>query len=101
MLRIEGLTKSYGARTLLAGVSLHVHPGDRVGLVGRNGEGKTTLLRLLAGIEQPDDGRIVLRRDARLGYLRQEVDPTSDRPLIEEVRTVHAAPFWRQIPLWF
>jgi ATP-binding cassette subfamily F protein 3 len=73
----------------MAGVSLHVHPDDRIGLVGRNGEGKTTLLRMLAGLEQPDDGRFVLRRGARIGYLRQEVDPRSERPLIEEVRTVH------------
>jgi ATP-binding cassette subfamily F protein 3 len=90
VLRIEGLTKSYGARTLMAGVSLHVHPGDRIGLVGRNGEGKTTLLRMLAGLEAADDGRVIPRRGARVGYLRQEVDPTSDRRLIEEVRTVHA-----------
>ena len=84
MLRIEAISKSYGRRTLLDAVTLHVHPGDRVGLIGRNGEGKTTLLRLIAGLEQADDGRITPRRGARIGYLRQEIDPSSERPLIEE-----------------
>lgn len=88
MLRADGLTKSFGARVLLDAVDLHVHPGDRIGLVGRNGEGKTTLLRLLSGQERADSGELVLRRNARIGYLRQEVDPTSERPVIEEVRTV-------------
>ncbi len=61
MLRIEGLSKSYGARELLSGVNLHLRPDDRIGLVGRNGSGKTTLLRLLAGQEVLEDGRIHLR----------------------------------------
>ncbi len=89
MLRVEQLSKSYGSRVLLDAVDLHVRPGDRIGLIGRNGEGKTTLLRMMAGLEPCDDGRVVPRRGARMGYLRQEIDPLSERPLIEEVRTVH------------
>ena len=88
MLRAEGLSKSFGARVLLAAIDLHVHPADRIGLVGRNGEGKTTLLRLLSGQEHGDSGSLVLRRGARVGYLRQEVDPSSECAVIEEVRTV-------------
>ena len=91
MLRIEGLSKGYAGRTLLAAANLHVRPGERIGLIGRNGEGKTTLLRLLAGLEPADDGRVSLRRGARVGYLRQEIDPSSDRPLIDEVRSAQAA----------
>ena len=87
MLRIEGLSKSYGARELLSGVNLHLRPDDRIGLVGRNGSGKTTLLRLLAGQEVLEDGRIHLRKQARLGYLKQEVETGSERPVIDEVRT--------------
>ena len=90
MLRASGIRKAFAARTLLDGVDLHVHPGDRIGLVGRNGEGKTTLLRILAGTEPCDDGRVVLRKGARIGYLRQEIDPTSQRAVIDEVRTVQA-----------
>ena len=88
MLRAEGLSKSFGARVLLDAIDLHVHPADRIGLVGRNGEGKTTLLRLLSGQERGDSGSLVLRRGARVGYLRQEVDPSSECAVIEEVRTV-------------
>ena len=87
MLRIDGLSKSYGTRKLLSGVDLHLRPDDRIGLVGRNGSGKTTLLRLLAGREDPEDGRIHLRKQARLGYLQQEVETGSERAVIDEVRT--------------
>ncbi|GAA3228596.1 ABC-F family ATP-binding cassette domain-containing protein [Oerskovia jenensis] len=64
------LAKSYGDRTVLAGVSLAVDPGHRTGLVGENGVGKSTLLRLLAGVEDPDSG--VVTRPPDLGYLHQE-----------------------------
>lgn len=64
------LTKSYGDRTVLAGVSLAVDPGHRTGLVGENGVGKSTLLRLLAGVEDPDSGTVT--RPPDLGYLHQE-----------------------------
>jgi ATP-binding cassette subfamily F protein 3 len=87
MLRIDRIHKSFGSRTLLDGVSARVQAGDRIGLVGRNGEGKTTLLRILGGMETADDGRVVLEGDARLGYLRQEVDPTSETAVIDEART--------------
>ncbi len=87
MLRIEELSKSYGTRELLSGVNLHLRPDDRIGLVGRNGSGKTTLLRLLAGQEVLEDGRIHLRKQARLGYLKQEIETGSERSVIDEVRT--------------
>ncbi len=87
MLRIDSLNKSYGGRNLLSGIHLHLRPDDRIGLVGRNGSGKTTLLRLIAGEETPDDGRVQLRKRARIGYLRQEIDTGSERAVIAEVRT--------------
>ncbi|MBD7981274.1 ABC-F family ATP-binding cassette domain-containing protein [Oerskovia merdavium] len=71
LLTATDLTKSYGDRTVLAGVSLAVDPGHRTGLVGENGVGKSTLLRLLAGIEDPDSGSVT--RPADLGYLHQEL----------------------------
>ena len=64
------LSKSFGAVQVLDRVSLAIGPGDRVGIVGPNGIGKSTLLRLLAGVEQPDAGRIV--RSGPVGYLPQE-----------------------------
>ena len=66
------ISKSFGAVQVLDRVSLAVGPGDRVGIVGPNGIGKSTLLRLLAGVEEPDSGRIV--RSGPVGYLPQEPD---------------------------
>ena len=66
------LSKAYGERALLAGVSLTIRTGERVGLVGHNGSGKSTLGRILAGIETADAGRVARRRDTRCDYLPQE-----------------------------
>ncbi len=87
MLRVRGLHKSFGGRVLLDGAELHVRPGDRVGLVGRNGSGKSTLLRILAGEEPHDDGEILLRKGARLGYLRQEVPSGTHLTVLDEAST--------------
>ncbi|MFP4000162.1 MAG: ATP-binding cassette domain-containing protein, partial [Desulfobacterales bacterium] len=58
MISIEGLTKSYGGNVLFDNVSFRINPGERVGLVGRNGHGKTTLFRVIIGEESPDSGVI-------------------------------------------
>jgi len=72
-LSARDISKSYAAVQVLDRVSLVVSPGDRIGIVGPNGIGKSTLLRVLAGIEQPDAGRIV--RGGAVGYLPQEPEP--------------------------
>src|SRR5690349_12265898 len=69
------VTKSHGAQLVLSGVGLVVPPGARIGLVGPNGVGKSTLLRILGGLEEPDSGTV--RRsppDLAVGYLPQEAD---------------------------
>ena len=66
------LSKRYGARVVLSGVSLTVRDGERVGLVGNNGSGKSTLARLLRGLETPDSGQVARRRGVRVDYLEQE-----------------------------
>ena len=76
MLEIENLSKSYGSQTLFDEVNVNINRGERVGLVGRNGHGKTTLLRLLTGEENPDSGSIVVPRGYRIGYLHQQLDFT-------------------------
>ena len=73
MLYLSQVDKFYGQRKLLDGVSLHVRPGEKVGLVGLNGAGKSTLLRLIVGLEEPDGGSVAVRKGARVGYLPQEV----------------------------
>ena len=71
MLQIQQLNKSYGIHVVLKDVSLVVNPGDRVGLIGPNGCGKTTLLRILAGHETADSGTVSVRSGNAIGYLRQ------------------------------
>ena len=71
LLNLEKVVKSYGIRPLLAEVSLGVGAGDRIGIVGRNGDGKTTLLEVMSGIEEPDGGRVSQQRGLLIGYLHQ------------------------------
>ena len=71
VLHVTALKKILGARDVLAGADLRIEAGERVGCVGRNGEGKTTLLRILEGEVAPDGGEVVIARRARLGYVKQ------------------------------
>ncbi|HCV25163.1 MAG: ABC transporter [Gemmatimonadetes bacterium] len=72
LLMANELGWSYGATSIFADVSLRIEADDRIGLVGPNGEGKTTLLRLIAGLDSPTTGSIHRRRDLRVGYLAQD-----------------------------
>jgi ATP-binding cassette subfamily F protein uup len=72
LVNLEKVVKGYGQRVLLDGVSAGVAVGERVGVVGRNGVGKSTLLALLAGVEQPDSGQVTRARDLRIGHLAQQ-----------------------------
>ncbi len=72
LLSVENLTKSYGDRMLFADISFGIDEGDKVGVVARNGTGKTTLLRIIAGDESADSGSVVRRNGLRIGYLPQE-----------------------------
>jgi ATP-binding cassette subfamily F protein uup len=71
LINLERVSKSYGVRPLLDDVSLGISVGERVGVVGRNGDGKTTLLEVMTGIEQPDAGRVSRTRGIEIGYLHQ------------------------------
>lgn len=87
VLSARGVSKAYGPQTLFSGVSLTIVRGERVGLLGLNGTGKSTLLRVLAGTEPPDEGTIDRRRDATILYLEQEpaLDPEqTPRHIVEE-----------------
>ncbi|MBK7642278.1 MAG: ABC-F family ATP-binding cassette domain-containing protein [Planctomycetes bacterium] len=86
LLHLDGLQKHFGPHEVLRGASLRIDPGEKVGLVGRNGGGKTTLLRMIEGLEQPDWGAVTLRKGARLGYVpqRPEFEPgVSVRAFVE------------------
>jgi ATP-binding cassette subfamily F protein uup len=79
LVNVESVSKTYGTRMLLEGVSLGVSEGDRIGVVGRNGDGKTTLVRMLARLEDPDSGRVTQQGGLRLGVLTQNdsLDPAA------------------------
>ena len=71
LLVLEEVKKHFGAQEILAGASLRLDPGEKIGLVGRNGGGKTTILRLIEGLEHPDWGSIALRKGSSLGHVPQ------------------------------
>src|SRR4051794_9787887 len=72
LFRLEEVHKSYGAQDVLRGVTFQINPGERVGLVGRNGAGKTTVFRLVTGREETDRGEVILLRGLRVGLLEQQ-----------------------------
>lgn len=83
MIAIKNITKHYGTRELFSDVSFDVLAGERVGLVGRNGHGKTTLFRMITGEERPDDGKIFKPNKYSIGYLGQYLNFTKPTVLEE------------------
>ncbi|MEQ1603644.1 MAG: ABC-F family ATP-binding cassette domain-containing protein [Pyrinomonadaceae bacterium] len=84
LFRLSDVTKSYGGTEILKGVSFQVNPNEKVGLVGRNGAGKTTVFRIVTGQEAPDDGDVIKMNGLKLGLLDQHVD-------FGQAETVHTA----------
>ncbi|MFN4256789.1 MAG: ABC-F family ATP-binding cassette domain-containing protein [Saprospiraceae bacterium] len=75
-LTLENITKSYGEKVLFRNISLHIDKGQKIGLIAKNGTGKTTLMRVIAGLEgsEGENAKIVFRKDIRIGWLEQEPD---------------------------
>ena len=101
-LSVQDLSKSYGVQTLFKGLNFGVDQGQKVALVARNGTGKTTILRALAGIEPPDTGEIVYRKGIQVAFLKQESDfgdaktvfeaiYESENPILLAIRAYEAA----------
>ncbi len=84
LFRLSDVWKSYGGTEILKGVSFQVNPNEKVGLVGRNGAGKTTVFRIITGQEAADDGELITMNGLKLGLLDQHVD-------FGEAETVHTA----------
>ncbi len=85
MLRLERIGKIYPTGEVLRDVSWEIRPGDRIGLVGVNGAGKSTQLRILAGLEEPSSGQVVRQGDPRIAYLQQEFDVDPRRTVRQEL----------------
>ena len=83
MIGIENLYKSFASQVLFEGASFKLNPKERIGLVGLNGHGKTTLFRIIIGEESPDTGTINIPKNYRIGYVRQHLDFTKDTVLEE------------------
>ncbi len=88
MIRVENLTKSFGDHLLLDEVNFTVAAKQRIGLVGQNGHGKTTLFRMINGEEQPDSGSIVIPKNYRVIYVQQHLEFAADTALEEGMRAL-------------
>ncbi|MBE5794740.1 MAG: ABC-F family ATP-binding cassette domain-containing protein [Clostridiales bacterium] len=93
LLTAENIRKNYGMKQLLDGVTLYLNPGERVGLIGVNGTGKSTFLKILAGVEDPDSGRLSKDPNVQISYLPQVPDMDDDLTVLEQVFAGHPAEF--------
>lgn len=84
MLNIHNLSVSFGGTYLFEEVTFRLGAGDRVGLVGKNGAGKSTMLKILAGDFKPDSGQIATEKDVKIGFLRQDIDFEQGRTVLDE-----------------
>ena len=91
MITVENLTKSYGTEVLFDKAGFKLNPKEKIGVVGRNGHGKTTLFRLITGQVPSDSGDIVIPRHYRIGYVRQEIEFTKNTVLAEAMTGLREA----------
>jgi ATP-binding cassette subfamily F protein uup len=94
LINLERVTVGFGTRTLLDGVSLGIEDGDAIGVVGRNGDGKTTLLQVLTGTRRPDSGRVTLTSGLSVGYLHQADDFAADATVRDVIVHGRADHIW-------
>ena len=93
MISINSLTVAYGGFTLLDNISFHVSENDKIGLVGKNGAGKSTILKLICGIQKPTSGKIEMPSDLRIGYLPQIMEHHRGKSVIDEAMTAFSEIF--------
>ncbi len=87
MISINGLTVAYGGYTLLDSIDFHISEKDKIGLVGKNGAGKSTIMKLICGLQSPTSGSVDMPRDIRIGYLPQIMEHHKGRTVMEETLT--------------
>src|ERR1700749_4015448 len=84
MIALSNINKQYGKQLVFVEASFQLNPGEKVGLVGPNGSGKTTIFRMIVGEEEPDDGDISVPKKLTIGYFRQDVEEMKGRSTIDE-----------------
>jgi len=89
LLSVNEVSKYLGKKELFRGVSLHVSPGQRVGLIGPNGSGKSTLFQIIAGQVEADSGSVSRTRGLRIGYLPQGIVPSHDKSILARATDIH------------
>ena len=94
MLHIEQISKQFPTKTLFNKASAHLKPNTRVGLVGPNGTGKTTILRMITGEDEPESGRIRKRPHLKIGYLPQELETLPGRTILEATQSCEVSWFF-------
>lgn len=87
MIDIRNLSVQFTGENLFEDVNIKLHRNDKIALVGSNGKGKSTLLKLLVGLENPEDGQIIKQKGLRIGYLPQEIISFKNKKLVEEVKS--------------
>jgi ATPase subunit of ABC transporter with duplicated ATPase domains len=85
MIALTHINKQYGKQVLFVDASFQLNPGDKVGLIGPNGSGKTTIFRMITGEETPEDGDVSVPKKLTIGYFRQDVEEMAGRSVIDEV----------------
>jgi len=88
MISIENVTVAYGGYVLLDNINFHVSDSDKIGLVGKNGAGKSTILKMICGLQSPTSGRIDKPKDITIGYLPQIMEHHKGRSVLDEALTV-------------
>ena len=93
MISINSLTVAYGGFVLLNDINFHISESDKIGLVGKNGAGKSTILKLICGIQNPTSGKVAVPNDVKIGYLPQIMEHHRGRSVIDEAMTAFADMF--------
>ena len=93
MISINSLTVAYGGFTLLNDINFHISENDKIGLVGKNGAGKSTILKLICGLQNPTSGKVAVPSGVKIGYLPQIMEHHRGRSVIDEAMTAFADMF--------
>ena len=93
MISINNLTVAYGGFTLLNEINFHISENDKIGLVGKNGAGKSTILKLICGFQSPTSGKVAVPNGVKIGYLPQIMEHHKGRSVIDEAMTAFADMF--------